>query len=172
VRTSAVLLTGTPAGWPDDNNLFRALADSTGTTDGQGTHFHYDLGNGDRLQILRLAAADRPLAALVPLDPDGPDRLEAIDRLLRALLGRPVPRDSRLTPQQRRRARRMLQAVDGRINGAGYRNIAEAVFGPDRVAADPWKTSPLRDATMDLVRDALVMIAGGYRALLRHRRRS
>jgi hypothetical protein len=166
------LLTDTPAVWPDDNNLFRALADSTGTIDGQGTHFHYDLGNGDRLQILRLAPADQPLAALVPLDADGPDRLEAIDRLLRSLLGLPVPRDTRLTPQQRRRARHMLQAADGRMNGAGYRDIAEAIFGPDRVAADPWKTSPLRDVTMDLVRDALVMIDGGYRALLHHRRRS
>lgn len=65
----------------------------------------------------------------------------------------------------------MLQAIDGRANGATYREIADVLFGKDRVAADPWKSSALRDATMDLVKDGLAMIAGGYRTLLRHRRR-
>jgi hypothetical protein len=157
-----------------DTTLFAALSDIAVRTDEQGVHFHYTLGNGDTLQILRLTsiAADKPLVALIPLDQDGLDRIQATERLLRALMGRPVPRDTRLTPQQRRRARHMLQAVDGRTNGASYREIAEAIFGAPRVAADPWKTSPLRDTTMALVRDALAMIAGGYRTLLRRRHRS
>lgn len=108
----------------------------------------------------------------MPLDADSPDRLAAVNRLLRALLGRKVPRDGRLTVQQRRRARHMLRAVDGHMNGASYRDIAEAIFGPHRVADHPWKTSPLRDITMALVKDAHAMIAGGYRALLRRRHRS
>ena len=66
----------------------------------------------------------------------------------------------------------MLQAVDGRMNGATYREIAGVIYGVSRVASDPWKSSALRDATMDLVKDAFAMIAGGYRVLLRHRRRS
>lgn len=173
VFTSTVFLIDSPFPPSDRGNLFRTVGNGIGTTDSQGVHSRYDLGNGDRLQILTLfpATMDQPLAALVPLDADGPDRLEAIDRLLRALLGRPVPPDTRLTPQQRRRARHMLQAADGRGNGASYRDIASVLFGPDRVADQPWKSSPLRDVTMDLVRDAFAMIAGGYRALLRRRRR-
>ncbi|MCY1302836.1 hypothetical protein D9M70_525180 [compost metagenome] len=65
----------------------------------------------------------------------------------------------------------MLQAVDGRANSASYREIASVIYGRERVASEPWKTSALRDATMDLVKDGLAMIVGGYRNLLRHRRR-
>lgn len=65
----------------------------------------------------------------------------------------------------------MLQAVDGRSEGASYREIADAVFGEARVASDPWKTSAIRDATIDLVKDGLALVAGGYRQLLRRRRR-
>lgn len=65
----------------------------------------------------------------------------------------------------------MLQAVDGRHEGASYREIAEVIFGAARVADVPWKTSALRDATVDLVKDGLALIAGGYRSLLRRRRR-
>lgn len=112
-----------------------------------------------------------PLAALVPLDADGLDRIEAINRLLRALQGRSIPQDRRLTHQQRRRYRHMLQAIDGHMNGASYREIASVIFGVDRIATEPWKTSALRDATISLVRDGLGMISGGYRILLRFRRR-
>jgi hypothetical protein len=66
----------------------------------------------------------------------------------------------------------MIQAVDGHTNGATYREIAVALFGAARVADTPWKTSALRDATIDLVRDGLSLVAGGYRSLLRRRRRS
>ncbi|WP_342640201.1 DUF2285 domain-containing protein [Rhodoligotrophos ferricapiens] len=109
---------------------------------------------------------------MVALGADGLDRLEAVGRFWRAVHGRRVPADARLTAQQRRRLRRMLQAVDGHHKGASYREIAEAIFGPERVADAPWKTSALRDATIDLVKDGLALIAGGYRSLLRKRRRS
>jgi hypothetical protein len=112
-----------------------------------------------------------PLVALVPLGADGLDRIEAVNRLWRAANGRKVPPDARLTTQQRRRLRRMLQAVDGHTEGATYREIAEALFGPARIAEASWKTSALRDVTIDLVKDGLALIAGGYRALLRRRRR-
>lgn len=112
-----------------------------------------------------------PLAALIPLDRDGLDRIEALSRLYRSLYRLSVPPDRRLTTQQRRRLRNMLRAADGRSHGASYRDIAEALYGAASVATYPWKTSPLRDSTMDLVRDGRAMIAGGYRKLLRHRRR-
>lgn len=117
-------------------------------------------------------APDHPVAALVPLGADGLDRIEAVTRLWRAVNNRSVPPDSRLTAQQRRRLRHMLQAVDGRMDGASYREIADTIYGASRVAESPWKTSALRDSTIDLVKDGFALIAGGYRKLLRHRRRS
>jgi hypothetical protein len=117
------------------------------------------------------ASSASPLVALVSLGADGLDRIEAVSRLWRAVNGRRVTADARLTRQQRRRLRRMLQAVDGHHEGASYREIAEAIFGSARVAEAPWKTSALRDATIDLVKDGLALIAGGYRSLLRRRRR-
>ena len=171
--TSTVLLTHAPSVLPTDSNLVVALRVGAARSDGHGVHFLHDADN-QTIHVVRLAgvSADLPVAALVPLDPDGLDRIEGINRLLRALQGRPVPEDSRVTRQQRRRFRHMLQAIDGRMNGANYREIADVVFGVDRVASDPWKTSALRDATMGLVKDGFAMIAGGYRILLRHRRRS
>lgn len=121
--------------------------------------------------LVNEARPDQPLAAIVPLDANSPDRIEALTRLWRALHKRSVLPDTRLTAQQRRRLKHMLQAVDGRMNGANYRDIANALYGRSRVAADPWKSSALRDSTMDLVKDGLAMIAGGYLKLMRHRRR-
>ncbi len=171
--TSAVLLTSTPTIAPTDRNLSRLLDQARAETDEFGSFFHHVLPDGDAIQVLRLASvgADEPLSALIPLDPDALDRLEALLRLVQSLLGRRVAEDTRLTHQKRRRARHMLQAVDGRVNGASYREIGSVIYGRERVASEPWKTSALRDATIDLVKDGLAMIAGGYRNLLRHRRR-
>lgn len=170
--TSAVLLTQIPTILPAAGNLHSALREPAARGDEDGAHLLFEAG-GQTIRIVRLAGVppDVPLAASVPLDADGFDRMEAIDRLLRALLGRTIPGDGRLTPQQKRRQRFMLQATDGRMNGATYRDIAGVIFGVDRVASEHWKTSALRDATTALVKDGLAMIAGGYRALLRHRRR-
>lgn len=117
------------------------------------------------------SAPEDPLAALIPLGRDGLDRLAALERLLRHLHGYKVPPDRRLTTQQRRRLKAMLQAVDGHQQYARQREIAEAIFGIDRVALEPWQTSPLRDVVRDLLKDGAAMIAGGYRRLLRYRRR-
>lgn len=125
-----------------------------------------------RLFLLGDVSPDHPVVALVPLGGDGLDRIDAVTRLWRALNKRAVPPDARLTAQQRRRLRHMLQAVDGRMSGASYRDIADIIYGASRVAADPWKTSALRDSTIDLVKDGFALIAGGYRKLLRQRRRS
>ncbi|GLQ12538.1 hypothetical protein GCM10007913_44710 [Devosia yakushimensis] len=170
--TSAVLLTQSPIVLPTAGNLSSELRDPAAQPDDQGEHMVFTVGK-QAIRLLRLpgAPAGTALAALVPLDADGFDRIDAIDRLLRALQGRTVPDDRRLTPQQRRRHRQMLQATDGRLNGASYRDVAIAMFGPRRVAAEPWKTSPLRATIIGLVHGGRVMIAGGYRQLLRHRRK-
>lgn len=171
--TSAVLLAQMPIVLPTAGNLYSELREPAARADKDGTHLLFEVG-GQRIRVVRLTGAppEIPLAALVPLDADGFDRMEGIDRLLRALLRRAVPNDRRLTPQQKRRHRHMMQATDGRMNGATYREIARAIYGVDRVASEHWKTSALRDATTALVKDGLAMIAGGYRTLLRHRRHS
>lgn len=125
------------------------------------------------IQLLFLPGSDRhALVALVPIDVDLLDRVDTLTRFWRILYGRKSLPDTRLTRQQRRRLRLMLQAVDGRMNGASYREIAAAIYGEARVAADPWKTSPLRDSVIGLIEGGFAMVAGGYLNLLRHRRRS
>ena len=130
------------------------------------------LANGERIQIQFLASASSPAVAVIPLDLNGFGRLEAAHRLLAALHGRAVPPDTRLTRQQRMRARRMLQAFDGARDGATQQDIARALFRIGPVSRDEWQASSTRHAVMGLLQDARAMIAGGYRNLLRHRRRS
>jgi hypothetical protein len=107
----------------------------------------------------------------VPLGLDGFDRVEAILRLLSSLHGRKLPPDTRLTDQQRARARRMLQAFDGRRDGATQQEIAEVIFRTGKLTRDEWQAASERHAIMSLLASARAMIAGGYRKLLRHRRR-
>lgn len=107
----------------------------------------------------------------MPLDADLLSRIESLRRLWRDWQHLSVPPDTRITAQRRRRLRLVLRAADGRDNGASYREIATAIYGAPRVAAEPWKTSPLRDTVIGLVESAAVLIGGGYLQLLRHRRR-
>jgi hypothetical protein len=116
-------------------------------------------------------APDDPLAVVIPLDRNGLDRLAALDRLLRHLAGYRVPPDQRMTAQQRRRLKAMLRTADARQHRASQREIAQVLFGVDRVAEEQWQSSPLRDTVRDLIRDGAAMIAGGYLRLLRFRRR-
>ena len=130
----------------------------------------------DNLGTLRVlfiddAGPDSPLVAVIPLDDSGLDRIEAALRLWRMLHDRPSASNRRLTAQRRQRLRRMLQAIDGHIDGASYRDIGKVLYGTSRIATEAWKTSALRDSTISLVRDGRAMINGGYRSLLRQRRR-
>lgn len=127
-------------------------------------------GDGQYL-ILADTSPDAPSAIILPLDDDLPDRLEAVLRLWHMLAAKPARRDPRMTPYQRRRFRLMMQAADGNANHATYREIAIAIYGEDRVRAEPWKTSALRASVIALVRSAITLIDGGYQDLLRHRRK-
>ncbi len=126
------------------------------------------------IQVLLLPGADPhgPLVALVPLDADMLGRIEVLTRLWRNVEGRKGPPDTRMTLQQRQRFRLMIQAADGRTNGASYRDIAIAIYGEGRVSAESWKTSSLRASVIGLVKSGLAAINGGYLNLLRHRRRN
>jgi hypothetical protein len=106
------------------------------------------------------------LAAIIPLDPSAPQRAEAALRFWRFL----SDRRRRSGCSSARRVNRLvaaLRALDARQSGASYREIAEALFDAERVAADPWKTSPLRDTVIRMARSGFVMMRGGYRRLLR-----
>jgi len=137
----------------------------------QGSHaIHHD-GIPTQLLLLPGSEGNRSLAALIPLDSQMLGRVEALIRFWRGHLKRPVSPDTRMTVQQRRRLRLMMQAADGRSNGASYREIATVFYGIERVGANPWKTSSLRDSVIGLVKSGAAMIGGGYLQLLRHRTR-
>lgn len=132
-----------------------------------GLHHLLDAGGRRRLQILHEDPDASALVAIVPLDQNAFVRLDAIYRLLAQLHGRTIPTDKRLTLQKRLRAKRMLQAFDGRVVGASQREIAEVVFRLSRVSRDEWQYAPERFAVMALLRDAQKMVEGGYHTLLR-----
>ena len=52
-----------------------------------------------------------------------------------------------------------------------YREIAEGLFGPERVRSRSWKDHDLRSLTIRLVKNGIALMRGGYRALLRSPRR-
>ncbi|WP_293011235.1 DUF2285 domain-containing protein [Oceanicaulis sp.] len=110
--------------------------------------------------------------ATVPLGPEGLDRIEAIQRLLaNQHRRRSIPRDTRLTAQQKARLRRVLQASDAAFHGATQKQIAEVLFRTGRLDRDEWQVSSARFAVSSLLREGRDLIAGGYRKLLRHQRR-
>lgn len=167
-----VLLTAAPPTLDPRSETNLTLNEATARPGAEGLHLIDGVGlESIHIVLLDGATQDQPLAALVPFDAYTPDRLAAISRLWHAQQDPPPSADTRLTPQRRRRLRHMLQALDGRTCQATYRDIAKVMFGTARVTSDPWKTSALRNTTIRLVRDGLVMVRGGYRKLLHHRRR-
>jgi hypothetical protein len=129
------------------------------------------LESGLQLILPREVQPETPLSLLLPLDALFEDRAWAAQRLWAQTRGQPPP-PLGLTLQQRDRLAQMLRAVDGRDDGASHRRIAEVLFGADRVPrGDAWKGSDLRSRTLRLVADGLTLVCGGYRRLLRLRRR-
>jgi hypothetical protein len=138
----------------------------------EGEYWLIDEADG-RLPAVLLdgARGGTPAAVVVPLDADFATRADAAARLWRLATGRPrrLSRD-RLTRQRRRRLALTLRALDGRLAGATYREIARLLFGATRVPAGAaWKTHDLRDRTIRLVRTGLDLMQGGYLNLLRYR---
>ncbi|MEM7667957.1 MAG: DUF2285 domain-containing protein [Pseudomonadota bacterium] len=103
-----------------------------------GLHHLLGVGGQRRLQVLQSDPDAGALVAIIPLDQDGFARLDAVFRLLAQLHGRVVPDDKRLTSQKRLRAKRMLQAYDGRLAGASQRDCQSDLSAnpghPGRVA--------------------------------------
>lgn len=155
---------------PGSGAFALSLVASSVRTASEGSYLHH-VADGERFAVLLLGeAAERPGAGVILLDDHLPDRFEALARFHRAMRGRSYPQDRRLTRLRRRNLRQMLQAVDGRLAGATYPQIAEALFGTGRIRAVSWKSLSLRDTTMRRVGDGFRLVNGGYRRLLRHRR--
>lgn len=123
------------------------------------------------LQVLLLpgASPDDPLAVVVPLDADFPVRAAAANILFQSISGGSAAPDP-LTPQRRERLARMLRALDARVVGASYREVATHILGAPPADSLQWRTSTLRDVAIRLSRGAVSLMRGGYRAFLRRGR--
>lgn len=125
-----------------------------------------------RLWLREPLVAGSPYAAALPLDVDFEIRAHAARRLWRALNGRATgPAFHELSPQRRQRLALVLRALDGRVEGNSYREIAEVLFGTRRIPERAWKTHDLRNRTIRLVQSGFALMRGGYRELLRQARR-
>jgi hypothetical protein len=120
-----------------------------------------------RLWLPREVREGDPLVCVLPLGQAAATGAQAALAFWRHVGGRrsgPWHRDPRLD-----RSALALRALDAHAAGASYRTLAETLFGPQRVSAEAWKTSSVRDATIRLVRTGLSLMAGEYRRLLRLR---
>jgi hypothetical protein len=133
-------------------------------------HFVVEDALGDHYVSLRDVRADQRLAALLPLDDDFRVRVLSLIRFQRRLTGRssgPLPKAWQITRRHRQRLTLMVRALDAHLADASYREIADALYGAEAVARYAWKTSSIRGQTIRLVKDAIGMMRGGYRRLLR-----
>ena len=154
------------------DRLGEDIVASTGRPSPMGEHLRYRLPDGTYLHLVAPSGPRHRLVATIPLGPEGLDRIEAIQRLLaNQHRRRSIPRDTRLTAQQKARLRRVLQASDAAFHGATQKQIAEVLFRTGRLDRDEWQVSSARFAVSSLLREGRDLIAGGYRKLLRHQRR-
>ncbi len=145
-------------------------ATSARATSGDGDQVVVEDPSGDHHLWLRDVQGAEKVAALLPLDDDFRVRVLSLVRFHRRMSGRssgPLPKAWQLTRRHRRRLGLMLRALDGHLDEASYRDIAEALFGKEAVSRYAWKTSSIRGQTIRLVKDATGMMRGGYRKLLR-----
>jgi hypothetical protein len=102
------------------------------------------------------------------LDRDFEFRAHAARRLWRMLNDRaPGPPLHVVSAQRRRRLALALRALDARIDGSTYREVAEILFGAKQIPERAWKTHDVRNRTIRLVQTGFALMRGGYRALLR-----
>jgi hypothetical protein len=124
------------------------------------------------LKTLPAMGAANAIAIELPMDSSFELRSRAALSLWRAMSGHsPRPPFPQLPTHQRQQVTLVLRALDGCNEGHSYRAIAEGIFGKKRIPARGWKTHDLRARTIRLVKRGLALMRGGYRALLRARRK-
>ena len=135
---------------------------------GDGWHVVLQIsGVAHRLWFAETPRSDISYSVNLPLDDCFDVRAQAALRLWRSLTGRALGDDpNALTDQRRERLIQALRALDGRNDGATYREIAQALFGAMRIPDRAWKTHDLRGRTIRLVATGYEMMRGGYRKLL------
>ncbi|MEQ1521847.1 MAG: DUF2285 domain-containing protein [Aestuariivirga sp.] len=95
-------------------------------------------------------------------------QLQVVERF-NALVKGGTTRRTPLSPNLRsQRLCTALRVLDGRLAGASYRDIAVALFGPDRVN-DDWNAGGdhLKNRIRRAAQRGNFLMQGGYRALLR-----
>ncbi|MCG6116277.1 MAG: DUF2285 domain-containing protein [Mesorhizobium sp.] len=147
------------------------LADKAGA---DGRHVVVADPDGDHWLWLRDPAPGQPLAAIIPLDKDFTTRVASLVRFHRNIFGKesgPLPRGWELSSYRQARLSLMLRALDLRLSGATYRQIAAALGREDdaELPAIEWKVCAARSFVIRLVRDATALMNGDYRKLLRIR---
>jgi hypothetical protein len=121
-----------------------------------------------RLYLPAIPAKGAPLSIELPLDANSDIRLEAAHRFLCAIEGRRVGASPlALSRLRHRRFVLVIRALDAWLAGHSYREIAEGLFGKERVRDRSWKDHDLRSLTIRLVKNGVALMRGGYRALLR-----
>jgi hypothetical protein len=168
---AVVVLTAAPAGIRAPSVLLGDLPGKIIRRDAEdGAHLLVKDGAiSYQLWLIDPPSGPTPMAAIIPLDANAQQRAEATLRFWRYMAhGR--PRTSPIPIHRVDRLVAALRALDARLAGASYRTIAEALFDPRRLAAEPWKTAPLRDTVIRLSRTGNAMMRGDYRNLLGPRR--
>jgi hypothetical protein len=121
-----------------------------------------------RIWLKERRSLPSPMMVELPFDRDFVFRADAGRRLWRALNGRPPgPPLHALSESRRQRLALALRALDARMDGSTYREIAEILFGARRISERDWRTHDLRNRTIRLVQSGFALMRGGYRALLR-----
>jgi hypothetical protein len=100
--------------------------------------------------------------AELSFDGDFDARAYAARRLWRAMNGRaPGPAFHELSKQRRERFSAGLRALDAWLARNSYREIAEGLFGKERVRRRSWKDHDLRSLTIRLVKNGIALMRGG-----------
>lgn len=155
----------------DPTTIGPLLADCA---DADGRHVIIEDAAGEHRLWLRDTTPGQRMAVLIPLDRDFQTRMTSLTRFHRRLFGRPSgppPRGWTLSSYRRARLDLMLQALDLRLSGSSYREIAIELGRRDAAGMSPaeWKSSTERAYVIRLVASATRMMNGGYRKLLRGR---
>ncbi|WP_456744910.1 DUF2285 domain-containing protein [Bradyrhizobium sp. USDA 4354] len=129
-------------------------------------------GTKHRLWLREFPASGYAVVVDLPLDGDFEIRLGAARQFWKALQRRALGEPPLALPALRRRRLILaLRAMDGWQQGNSYRQIAQGLFGSNRIAERAWKTDDLRSRTIRLVKLGQRLLRLRWRALLDKRGR-
>jgi len=133
-----------------------------------GWHAIVPLGGAKhRLWLSKLRVGGSAVLLDLPPDANFELRVQAARRLWLALERRPLGTPPLALPAlKQRRLILALRALDGWQEGNSYRQIAQGLFGKDRIAERGWKTDDLRSRTIRLVELGRRLMRFRCRALL------